>query len=265
MQTALANVTVTEEQRRQLDRDGYFITDVLFDDATLEAVRQEFKRFWEAEIAAAEKTDDAHRKHWAKIRPHMAQLDHKSPTCHAFCHHPVFAEICRQLIGPDADMTWNQAILKAPAGEQTAGTEHNALGWHQDMYYALNGDFKNDCNLDKLTDPVNGITCWIAITRTTVDNGTMWVLPGRHMEGLLPHVWSQERNEYQGQFDVSWRVPAVLRAGQMLIFRKYLPHYSSPNVSNEPRMAYQLGYSVPGINKKPSVNFTPVLRDGKMV
>jgi ectoine hydroxylase-related dioxygenase (phytanoyl-CoA dioxygenase family) len=265
MLTATATVTVTDEQREQLDRDGFFVTDVLFDEATLEGVRQEFKRFWDKEIAAAVKSGDAHKLHWAKIRPHMAQLDHFSPICHAFCHHPVFADLCRQLLGPDADLSWNQAIVKAPVSEENAGTKHNALGWHQDMYYALNGTFKDDCHYDKLAAPNNGFTCWIAISRTTVDNGTLWVLPGRHKEGLLPHVWSEERNEYQGQFDTSWRIPAVLHPGQMLVFRKYLPHYSGNNVSDEVRMAYQLGYAEPGISLKPNKNFTPMIRNGEIV
>ena len=116
-----------------------------------------------------------------------------------------------------------------------------------------------------LRNPDNEITCWVAITRTIVDNGTLWVLPGRHNEGLLPHVWSAERNEFQGQFDTSWKIPVVMRAGQVLVFRKYLPHSSGINISSEPRLAYQIGYGVPGINKKTTKNFAPLIRNGELV
>ena len=257
MTTTAPTVSVTAAQRRQLDADGYFITGVLFDEPTLEGIRGEFKRFWDDEIAAANKTGDPLKMHWAKVRPHMAQIDHRSEICRAFCNHPVFADLARELVGPDVDRTWNQAIVKAPMPQESAANKQNALGWHQDMYYAEHGTFINDCNETMLRDPNNGITCWVAITRTIVDNGTLWVLPGRHKEGLLPHVWNEERHEYQGQFDTSWKIPVVLRPGQVLIFRKYLPHSSGVNISNETRMAYQLGYSVPGINKKPSLILSP--------
>jgi phytanoyl-CoA hydroxylase len=260
MTATIAPPIVTEAQRQQLARDGFFITDVLFDEATLEGMRREFKRLWEEHIAWATKTGDPLTLEQARDRPFFAQLDHKSEVCRAFCHHRVFQEIGRQLVGPDMDMTWNQAIVKPPLPKGD-----NAFAWHQDMWYATHGDYVKDCNLDILNDPVSGITAWVAISRTTVDNGTLWVLPGRHMEGLLPHVWSETKREYQGQFDTSWKIPAVLRAGQVLIFRKYLPHGSGPNVSNEDRMAYQIGYTVPGLKLTPSRDLVPILRGGQPV
>ena len=263
--TATPPLVVTEAQRRQLDTDGFFITGVLFDEPTLAGVRGEFQRFWDEEIAAASRAGDANKLHWAKVRPLVSQLDHRSGICRAFCHHAVFADLCRQLIGPDADLAWNQAIVKAPMPDASPASRNNVFGWHQDQYYAVNGPFAKEFNMEVLLDPLTEITTWVAISRTTVDNGTLWVLPGRHKEGLLPHVWSEERNEYQGQFDTSWRIPVVLRAGQVLVFRKYLPHSSGMNVSNEVRMAYQLSYSVTGMNRGPSKNFTPMIRQGELV
>lgn len=255
-------VIVSDAQRQQLEEEGFFITGVLFDEPTLAGLRGEFQRFWDEHIAGAEQTGDPLTIEQARYRPFIARLHLRSPICHAFCRHPAILDICRQIIGPDVDTTWNQTILKPP---QRDSQSDNAFAWHQDQWYALKGDYAKDSNLDILREPNNAITLWVAVSRTTVDNGTLWVLPGRHKEGLLPHVWSESRREWQGQFDTSWKIPAVMKAGQMLVFRKYLPHGSGPNVSSEVRMAYQIGYTVPGLKLHPSEDLSPVLRGGQVV
>lgn len=258
-------VQVTEAQRQQFADDGFFITDVVFDEPTLAGIRGEFTRFWNEEIAAADQTGDPLKMHWARVRPHMAALNHRSELCRAFCHHPVFADLCRQLLGEDADLTWNQAIVKAPMPAGSADTRQNALGWHQDPWYGLHSEYLQAIHEDQYRAPDNAITCWVAISRTIVDNGTLWVLPGRHKEGLFPHIWNAERIEYQGQLDTAWKIPVVLRPGQVLIFKKYLPHSSGVNISNETRMAYQIGYNQPGLYRAPSPNFSPMMRAGQLV
>ena len=264
MTTCATAATVTEAQRRQLAEEGYFITDVVFDKATLDGMRREFTRLWHEEIEKANQTGDALAIDWAKFRPHIAQLDHRSQACHAFCHHPVLLDLCRQLLGPDADLAWNQAIVKAPMPkERNASTWDNVFAWHQDIWYALNGPYLKDANEEVLRDASSAITVWAAISRTTVDNGTLWVLPGQHQTGLIHHNWHTARREWQAQLDPAWKIPVVLRPGQALVFQKYLPHSSGTNVSDETRMAYQIGYSRPGLNKVPSPNFSPVIRGGK--
>ena len=254
---------VTAAQRQQFADDGYLITDVVFDEPTLADVRREFKRMWDEDVKQAQQTGDALAQDWATYRPHMSQLDYRSTACQAFCHHAVFGDLCRQLIGPDVDLSWNQAIVKAPMPAKPAAWD-NVFAWHQDLWYALHGTFAKDCDSDLLIAPDNSITCWIAMTRTTVDNGTLWVLPGRHKEGLFHHNWHEARREWQAQVDTTFRIPVVLRAGQVLVFKRYLPHSSGTNVSNEVRMAYQLSYTVPGVNLVPSPNFSPMLRAGQL-
>ncbi len=262
MGSETADVIVTDQQRQQLDEQGYFITDVLFDEPTLQGVRNEFIRLWENSIAAAQKSGDALTIDQARFRSFMSQLDRLSPTCDAFCRHPTLLDICREVLGDDVDLTWNQSILKAP---QKLSTTDTAFAWHQDMWYATHGTYIEDTNPEIFFPNETGLTIWIAVTRTTVDNGTLWVLPGRHKEGLLPHVFDESKREWKGEFDTSWKVPAVMRAGQALVFRKYLPHASGANTSDEVRMAYQLGYARPGLKKGASIDLSPVLRDGKPV
>jgi ectoine hydroxylase-related dioxygenase (phytanoyl-CoA dioxygenase family) len=248
-------VEITPAQRAQWQELGYFITDVVFDEATLEPVRAAFHRLHQ-EMIEATAGSDALAREQARYRPFLGRIQQRNEVCDRFCRHPVFLDLCRQLLGPDADMTWDQAILKPPSPRE------NAFAWHQDMWYATRGEFAQGANPDILLRGDTALTCWVAVTRTIVDNGTLWVLPGRHKEGLLPHIWSEEKREHQGQFDTSWKIPVVMRAGQVLVFNKYLPHGSGANILDETRMAYQIGYSLPGLRPASSPDILPVLRNG---
>jgi len=193
----------------------------------------------------------------------MPQIELVDPACDAFCRNPVLLELARQILGDDFDLTWTQAIPKPP--QEPGMMADNAFAWHQDAWYATHGPFIEGTNPDIFWPNDTGLTMWAAITRTTVDNGTLWVLPGRDKEGLLPHVWDTATREWRGQYDTSWKIPVVMRAGQVLCFRKYLPHSSGPNVSNETRMAYQLGYCKPGLRTDGKYGIKPVLRGGAPV
>lgn len=264
---------LTQARLEQLDEDGYFITPQIIEESCINSVREEFLRLWQEHIARAEASGNANEARYARQRLFLSRLDHASKACDYLCRHPAILKMLARILGPDVDLTWNQAIMKAP---QTVGTDaaqtpgaplDNTFAWHQDMQYAVMGEYGKDTNPEIFLANHTGLTLWIAISRTTVDNGTLWVLPGRHKEGLLPHRHEKDpvKGEWCGTFDTTWRVPAVLRPGQMLAFRKYLPHGSGQNVSNENRLAYQIGYSVKGAKTGVSLDVSTVLRDGKPV
>lgn len=241
---------------QQLADEGYSITDVVFDDATLAGVKGEFERLWQEGIARCEDKGTAADIDLMRTRPFLTYLDKVSETCRAFCLHRTFADVCLQLLGPEVDMSWNQAIIKPPSVGK-------AFGWHQDAHYAVTGPHAKDTPVKDLTDASKGMTFWVAITRTIVDNGTLWVVPGMHKQGILPHKRDDANTEWQLQFDNSWKVPAVMKPGQMLAFTNCTPHGSGPNISSEIRMAYQIGFTVPGLVN--SASPLPLLRGGKYV
>lgn len=239
----------TASQVEQFHRDGYFTTDVLFDERTLESVRNEFDRLWDENVAEAGKTGDAKAAELARLRPFIGEVHTRSEICKRFCFQPVFQELCRRLIGPEADLYYNQAVCKPPG-------KGRSFAWHQDNQYGL-------------TDPLAYITCWVAISRATVDNGTIWLVPGMHKQGMLPHLWSDEACEWQCQVDTSFKQPVVLRAGQMAVFSSLLPHASGANVSAEKRYAYVVQYHHAGVKKQgtqePYGDQVPLLRGGRAV
>jgi phytanoyl-CoA hydroxylase len=239
------------EQLKQFRDQGYFVTRALFDEQLLHDVRREFERLWQDAVARA-------RKEGRSI-PDMGQLDLRSPVCDAFCRHPAFLALCRHLLGPDANLIWNMAVIKSPS------IGSNPIHWHQDQWYAINDPYSKTCDPALLHSNESSFTAWVAITRTTVENGTLWVLPGRHREGLLPHAWDPQLGDWQGGFDTSGALPVELSAGQVLVMSKYLPHSSRANLSQEMRMAYQISYGLPGLRPGPLPETLPLLRGGVSV
>ncbi len=228
---------------------GYFLTPVLFPQDTLDQIITATMERYEAAILEAEKQSPeaaaSVRTRAFLIRNHL-----HAPIFDQFCRARPFVDLSLKMIGPDVDVFWSQAIVK-PAGKG------RQLAWHQDAQYGI-------------TEPLDpGITALVSLTPSTVDNGTIWILPGRHREGLLPHEKVAGTEEWEGRYDVSAKIPVEMESGQAVIFSRYLPHSSGPNTTDKVRISYQLGYCPPGITSvssgKPFGDQLPLLRDGKPV
>jgi hypothetical protein len=229
---------------------GYFITQPMFGDTQLKGVRDEFDRLWALSIAEAEKSGDQKLITFTKNRPFIGQAHTRSPLLVDFVKAPIYLEACAKLIGADADLYYNQAVMKVPETGKR-------FGWHQDTGYLL-------------TDPLEYVTAWTAIGPATLENGCIWVLPGSHKRGPLAHV----RNEADNSLDVivedeSAAIPVEVEAGQVVIFNALLLHKSGPNTSKAVRYAYVPQYHVPAVKEKATGDLTgdqfAVLRDGKRV
>jgi hypothetical protein len=138
--------------------------------------------------------------------------------------------IARQLLGPDATFAGDHAIRKpARSGAETP--------WHQDEAYS---------------DPRfvhNSISIWMPLQEATLENGCMQFLPGsnrqdvveHHSMGHDPRVEALEADEV----DTAKAVVCPLAAGGATIHHCRTLHYTGPNLSDAPRRAYILQFSVP--------------------
>lgn len=116
------------------------------------------------------------------------------------------------------------------------------VSWHQDTVYLK-------------FEPVI-ITCWLALTPATVENGCLRIIPGSHKWGDLPHKEAYDpysmltRGHYIAtEFDKSNALDCVLDAGEALIIHTAVVHSSQPNLSSDRRMGMLMDY-VPAWGKK---------------
>lgn len=255
MHESPAAITLTDTQHQQFREQGFIITGVLFTPPLIARLQAEFVRVWQETVRQVETQNDPLALELVRDRPFLADMHRASSVCASFLKGPVLLDLCRQLIGPGADCMYNQAVLKAPTPKI-----NNAFAWHQDAFYMLAGLSKDYFDRPRTLDDRQGFVCWVAVTQTTVNNGTLWVVPGAHRQGLIPHTRRPETGEFVCQFDPAGAIPVELQAGQMLIFSKLLPHQSGPNLTRETRMAYQFTYVSPGVSNGPVI---PILRDNR--
>jgi ectoine hydroxylase-related dioxygenase (phytanoyl-CoA dioxygenase family) len=241
---------ITDRDVAQFRELGYFVTEPALDPAQLAEARSEFERLWRDEIAAAEASRDERRIRIARHRAFIGQAHTRSVALADLVHAPIYREACARLIGPDADLYWNQVVIKSPQ----RGAH---FGWHQDSGYTT-------------TVPLAYITCWTAITRATLANGCIWIIPGSHHRGLLPHARNERDDSHDAVIDgEAGAIPVELRPGQVAIFSSLLLHKSGPNTSDEVRFGYVPQYHHAGAklatNGELFGDQVPVLRGGQPV
>ncbi|HZL99537.1 MAG TPA: phytanoyl-CoA dioxygenase family protein, partial [Planctomycetota bacterium] len=128
-------------------------------------------------------------------------------------------DFLRPIAGGDLWVRWDQAVSKRPgAGE---------FRWHQDNAY------------NRLR--TEHVQVWIALTETRRQNGALWLAPGSHKRGLLPHSRvSGAQVEVQSEVGESLCIDAT--AGDMIVFSSLMLHRTGPNVADNTRVAYVAEY-----------------------
>jgi len=138
--------------------------------------------------------------------------------------------IARQLLGDDAQLQGEHAILKpAKYGAATP--------WHQDeAYWGEQMEY-------------NSFSMWIPLQDATVENGCMWFVPGSHRLEVQPHhsighdvrVHGLELDELP---EMSKAVACPVRAGGCTIHSNRTMHYAGANRSDVPRRALILSFGI---------------------
>ena len=149
----------------------------------------------------------------------------RDPVCRAFSANAVFTDLCADLIGPDVNLYWDQAVYKKPE-------KPRRFPWHQDNGYTF-------------VEPQQYLTCWVPLTDATVENGCPQVAPGLHRMGTLRHRYVDPLG-FECLSEHPMAEAAEVRAGGCVVFSSLTPHLTGPNTTNEVRKAYILQYAPEG-------------------
>jgi ectoine hydroxylase-related dioxygenase (phytanoyl-CoA dioxygenase family) len=248
---------VTDAQAAQFDADGFV---VLEDLADVDAITTELDAF-EAKTESFLRAQDNQRLMIAEAGAitFTTHLVAQSALAEAFATQPVFLDICADLLGPDVDMYWDQAVYKKPE-------KPRRFPWHQDNGYTF-------------IEPQQYLTIWVALTDATIENGCPWVAPGVHTLGTLAHRYVEPLG-FECFDEPPTKVAAPVRAGGAVVFSSLTPHLTGPNTTDAVRKAYILQYAHAGSEvlrgdprsapvsrepcNAPGRQF-PILRDGRRV
>jgi ectoine hydroxylase-related dioxygenase (phytanoyl-CoA dioxygenase family) len=216
---------ISEEQARQYDELGYFL---LEDALTMAEVD---------EVTATIDPVEAEREEVLRQQPggrfFIARADEITFTTHLvqrsevlrrFSASSLLVDLCVDLIGPDVRLYWDQAVYKKPDTEAP-------FPWHQDNGYAF-------------VEPQQYLTCWVALTDATEENGCPWVVPGLHRLGTLAHEYSDIG--FVCLRDPEEAVPVPATAGSIVVFSSLTPHSTGPNRTGAVRKSYIVQFAPTG-------------------
>jgi phytanoyl-CoA hydroxylase len=203
---------ITEAQARGFDRDGFIVLEDALDGAALDGLL--------AAIDPIEATDAPYlRENLGGTRraarageiTFTTQLAMRTPAVRALVRGPVFQDLCHDLIGPNVRLYWDMAVYKRPGTTEP-------FPWHQDNGYTF-------------VDPQQYLTCWIALTYATLENGCLWVLPGAHTRGTFIHR-ATRAGLVCVEGDPEGRIPVPLRAGSIVVMSSLAPYATGSNLSD---------------------------------
>ena len=146
------------------------------------------------------------------------------PAFHDILWNPAFVTPASQLLGGPVRF-WHDQLFCKPAHHG------GVVAWHQDYSYWTR------------TQPMQHLTCWIALDDSTRENGCVQYIPGSHRWPLLPitglagnmeEIQTVLTGEQRQQFRP---VPIELKAGEATFHHPLMVHGSYENRTARPRRA----------------------------
>lgn len=205
------NQTIIQSEKtllKQFKNQGFVVYKNLFTEAEAKALIEDIKQ--------AETIDGVSALNKGAMTFYSGVYS-QSPALQAVISQPKVINFLKQFIGSNFWVRWDQAVAKG-AG---AGT----FPWHQDNAY------------NSLKD--EHFQFWIALTKTTADNGGLWLVP-QHHDRLLPHKKVGNHMVFQGKPEN----PILIEAepGDAVLFSSFTLHSTTPNITQDTRWAYVIEY-----------------------
>tara|TARA_B100001123_G_scaffold219737_1_gene247961 strand:- start:179 stop:1045 length:867 start_codon:yes stop_codon:yes gene_type:complete len=150
---------------------------------------------------------------------------------------PSILDVVEDILGPNI-MVWNTNLYPKEPGDG------RFISWHQDSaHWGLDNN--------------NIVTVWVALAKTSRENGCMGMIPGSHLSGTVAHedTWNPENILTRGQtisrsIDEKEVVWVELEAGECSLHHVEMMHSSPPNTSPYRRVALAIRYITPSAKQK---------------
>ena len=162
-------------------------------------------------VDANEPDSDVLKKYVAIHFPHKI-----SEVIHASLFNPKIVDVLTAIVSPNLKCMQSMLFVKAPGKKGQA--------WHQDEFYIPTRD-------------KSLVGAWIAIDDATVENGCLWIIPGR--PGYMMQRVKNESSEYADvdTIDVSANkndmLPVEVKNGSVVFFNGYTLHSSLSNKTTD--------------------------------
>lgn len=176
---------------------------------------------------------------------------------HDILWNPRFVVPASQLLGHKAVRFWHDQLFSKPA-------HHGGIvAWHQDYSYWTR------------TKPIQHLTCWTGLDKSTIENGCMYYIPGSHrwplldkveLAGDMDSIQQYLSPEQQKQYDKKEAIE--MRAGYGTFHHPLMMHGSYANRSDRSRRALVLNVFADGTRSdsdEPLLEGVPAIPKGEKI
>ena len=207
-------------ERALMARDGFLVVPGFFDAATTAALLQ-----WTEELEVAPEQPG---RHWVYHEDSLTEPGRKViQRIENFCPvHPGFDRLVRNgalsewtsaLMGGPVVLFKDKINFKMPGAPGFKAHQDQQAGWTR--YAPL------------------FVTALVTIDPSTLQNGCLEMVPGRHREGLIGEEWNPLDETGLGLR------PVPTQPGDVIFFDSFAPHASKPNFTSDPRRILYLTYN----------------------
>ena len=232
--------------KRQFDSDGYCVVPDFFDATDVQLMRQELQDLRDAGKLMNKCTDKDGQTYTDDfVNLQICPLSPHSSLFRSLAFYQPVGDAVARLITPPFVLQLDQIFVK-PAG---CGYGTN---WHQDNAYFDAAQ----------KDPHKGVGMWIAIDDTSVENGTMRLIPQSH-KGMRDHRRDFNSDHFitcADSVDESLAVPVEVKAGGVAFFNFGVVHCTKDNQSDKDRAGLALHFAETDIVSYNHAQDRPLIR-----
>lgn len=249
---------LSDEQVAAFHRDGFLSGVQVLNDAQVEALRTELARLMQPSHPSHKLFHEYHSNESGNpdtILFHALGAWRTGPAFHDVLWSPAFLMAASQLLD-GAVRFWHDQLFCKPAHHG------GVVAWHQDYSYWTR------------TQPMQHLTCWMALDDSTRDNGCLYYVPGSHKWNLLPVTGlTGDMNEIMTVLNDEQKrsfrpVPIELKRGQCSFHHPLTVHGSYENRSDRPRRATLVNAFRDGVRSasdEPLLAGVPAIPEGQKI
>ena len=250
------NYRLSDEQVAGFHRDGFLAGVQVLDEGQIEALCAELSGLMDPAHPGHSLFHEYHSNESANpntILFHALGAWRTGPAFHDVLWSPAFLMAASQLLeGPVR--FWHDQLFCKPAHHG------GVVAWHQDYSYWTR------------TQPMQHLTCWMALDDSTTENGCLYYVPGSHRWELLPVTGlAGNMDEIRTvltpeQLEQFHPVPIELKRGQCTFHHPLTVHGSYENRSERPRRATLVNVFREGVRSasdEPLLKGVPAIAKGQ--
>jgi ectoine hydroxylase-related dioxygenase (phytanoyl-CoA dioxygenase family) len=226
---APARRTLTSEERRVYEEQGFVVVPDVIPAAELAALDREIDRILERLIAERRERGEARGNGHHEETGSILQLGLRSEVCQRVAEDERILTLIENVVRPGIAIYSVKLIAKPPRMIDVV------CHWHQDDAYYV-----------KQSDSQTRMSVWVPLQDAHERNGCLWVVPRSHLLGLQEHrtkSYGQCRLSMdEQQIDLSRAIPVPVTAGSAVLFSALTWHGSKGNETDAVRRAFIVSY-----------------------